>query len=53
MKLSSETDQRRGQGQLVPQFPHLPVFAIFGALLVFNLLFVSFGLRQFRRKAVL
>ena len=38
---------------LVPQFPHLPVPTIFWALIVFNLLFLLFGLRQFRRKAVL
>jgi ABC-2 type transport system permease protein len=38
---------------LVPQFPHLPLALIFGALIIFNLLFVSFGLRQFRRKAIL
>jgi ABC-2 type transport system permease protein len=38
---------------LVPRFPHLPRMAIFTALVVFNLLFLSFGLRQFRRKAVL
>lgn len=38
---------------LVPQFPHLPLSLILGALIVFDLLFLSFGLRQFRRKAVL
>jgi ABC-2 type transport system permease protein len=37
---------------LVPRFPHLPRPGIFAALLVFDLLFLSFGLRQFRRKAV-
>jgi len=38
---------------LVPQFPHLPVPVIFCALILFNLLFLWLGLRQFRRKAVL
>jgi ABC-2 type transport system permease protein len=37
---------------LVPQFPHLPVAAIVGALVVFNAAFLAAGLRQFRRKAV-
>jgi ABC-2 type transport system permease protein len=38
---------------LVPRFPHLPTAGIFGALVFFDLVFLSFGLRQFRRKAVL
>jgi ABC-2 type transport system permease protein len=38
---------------LVPRFPHLPKEWIFSALVVFDVLFLSFGLRQFRRKAVL
>ena len=38
---------------LVPHFPHLPKEWIFSALVVFDVLFLSFGLRQFRRKAVL
>lgn len=37
---------------LVPQFPHLPEWAVFTGLLVFDALFVAFGIRQFRRKAV-
>jgi ABC-2 type transport system permease protein len=37
---------------LVPRFPHLPRSAIYGGLLVFDVLIVAFGLRQFRRKAV-
>jgi ABC-2 type transport system permease protein len=37
---------------LVPQFPHLSIAAILGALAGFNLVFLAFGLRQFRRKAV-
>jgi len=40
------------RGALVPQFPHLASAAVLGALLVFNGLFLAFGLRQFRRKAV-
>jgi ABC-2 type transport system permease protein len=38
---------------LVPRFPHLPRAGIFAALVLFDLLFLSFGLRQFRWKAVL
>ena len=38
---------------LVPQFPHLSLPAILAALTVFAVVFVGFGLRQFRRKAVL
>ena len=37
---------------LVPQFPHLPTLAIVSALLAFDALFLTLGLRQFRRKAV-
>jgi ABC-2 type transport system permease protein len=37
---------------LVPRFPHLPKSAIFGALALFDLAFLSLGLRQFRRKAI-
>jgi ABC-2 type transport system permease protein len=37
---------------LVPRFPHLPKTAIFGALVSFDTIFLAFGLRQFRRKAV-
>jgi ABC-2 type transport system permease protein len=37
---------------LVPQFPHLPVTAVVGALILFNLVFLAVGLRQFRKKAV-
>ena len=37
---------------LVPRFPHLPKSAIYGGLVLFDLLFLAFGLRQFRRKAV-
>ena len=38
---------------LVPQFPHLSLAIILGGLLLFNGIFVTIGLRQFRRKAVL
>lgn len=38
---------------LVPQFAHLPTAAVFGGLVFFDALFVSLGVRQFRRKAVL
>jgi ABC-2 type transport system permease protein len=37
---------------LVPQFPHLSVMAILGALVAFDAVFLTVGLRQFRRKAV-
>jgi ABC-2 type transport system permease protein len=37
---------------LVPQFPHLPGGLILGGLIVFDVLFIVFGLRQFRRKAL-
>jgi len=40
------------RGTLVPQFPHLPVLAVFVALAVFDALFLGIGLRQFHRKAV-
>jgi ABC-2 type transport system permease protein len=40
------------RGTLVPQFPHLPLVAVFLALLIFDGLFLGLGLRQFRRKAV-
>lgn len=37
---------------LVPQFPHLSRYAVVPALLGFDALFITVGLRQFRRKAV-
>ena len=37
---------------LVPQFPHLPQAAILIALVLFNAAFLTFGLRQFKRKAL-
>lgn len=40
------------RASLVPQFPHLPTLAIFGALVSFDLFFLLFGLSRFRRKAV-
>ena len=38
---------------LVPQFPHLPVWGIFLGLLVSVGFFFLFGLRQFRKKAII
>jgi ABC-2 type transport system permease protein len=40
------------RGALVPQFPHLPVIAVFVGLVIFDALLLIVGLRQFRRKAV-
>jgi len=40
------------RGTLVPQFPHLPLLAVFIALLIFDALLLALGLRQFRNKAV-
>jgi ABC-2 type transport system permease protein len=40
------------RGTLVPQFPHLPLLAVFIGLLFFDVLFLFLGLRQFRAKAV-
>ena len=40
------------RGSLVPQFPHLPMVAVFVALLIFDALFLILGLRQFRHKSV-
>ena len=40
------------RGALVPQFPHLPVVVVLIGLVIFDLLFLVVGLRQFRRKAV-
>src|SRR5438876_291490 len=37
---------------LVPQFPHLPLPALIVALVAFDALFLTLGMRQFRRKAV-
>ena len=37
---------------LVPAFPHLPMPAILAALLLFDILMLVLGLRQFRGKAV-
>jgi ABC-2 type transport system permease protein len=37
---------------LVPGFPHLPQAAILICLVLFNATFLSFGLRQFRKRAV-
>jgi ABC-2 type transport system permease protein len=40
------------RGTLVPQFPHLPIAAVLLGLLIFDVLFLLVGLRQFRKKAV-
>ena len=40
------------RGTLVPQFPHLPVMAVLLALLIFDSLLLTIGLRKFRHKAV-
>jgi ABC-2 type transport system permease protein len=37
---------------LVPQFQHLPVLAVLGALLFFDILLLVVGLRQFGKKAI-
>ena len=39
------------RGTLVPQFPHLPVIVVFLGLVIFDVLLLIVGLRQFRRKA--
>jgi ABC-2 type transport system permease protein len=40
------------RGTLVPQFPHLPLPAVLIALTIFDIGFLTAGLRQFHRKAV-
>jgi ABC-2 type transport system permease protein len=40
------------RGTLVPQFPHVPIIAVLLGLLLFDLLFLIIGLRQFRHKSV-
>jgi ABC-2 type transport system permease protein len=40
------------RGALVPQFPHLSFPAVLMALMLFDLLLLGIGLRQFHRKAV-
>jgi len=40
------------RASLVPQFPHLPWPIVLAALAGFDALFLAFGLRQFRRKAI-
>jgi len=37
---------------LAPQFSHLPVAAVLGALLFFDVLLLVVGLQQFEKKAV-
>jgi len=40
------------RGTLVPQFPHLPMIASVAGLLFFDVVLMTFGLRQFHKKAV-
>jgi ABC-2 type transport system permease protein len=40
------------RGTLVPQFPHLPMIAAVAGLLFFDVALMTFGLRQFHKKAV-
>ena len=40
------------RGTLVPQFPHLPMIAAVSGLLFFDIVLLTFGLRQFHKKAV-
>jgi ABC-2 type transport system permease protein len=40
------------RASLVPQFPHLPTLGVIAALLFFDCLLLTFGLRQFEKKAV-
>ena len=40
------------RGTMVPQFPHLSLFAVLGGLLFFNVLLFALGLRWFYGKAV-
>jgi len=40
------------RGTIVPQFQHLPLSAVFVALVFFNILLLSTGLRKFHGKAV-
>ena len=40
------------RASLVPQFPHLPIPAVLVALIVFDILLLTFGLYRFEQKAV-
>ena len=40
------------RGTMVPQFPHLPLWAVLTGLLFFNTLLLTTGLRKFHGKAV-
>lgn len=40
------------RGALVPQFPHLSLWAVLTALAGFNIFLIAIGLRQFHKKAV-
>jgi hypothetical protein len=37
---------------MVPQFPHLPLYAVLAGLVFFNALLLGVGLRKFRGKAI-
>ena len=40
------------RGTLAPQFAHLPIAVVLGALIFFDLLLLVVGLRRFEKKAV-
>jgi hypothetical protein len=40
------------RGALAPQFPHLPLLAVIGALLAFDVALLAIGLNRFHHKAV-
>ena len=40
------------RGTMVPQFPHLPLWAVLAGLVFFNVLLLATGLRNFHGKAV-
>jgi ABC-2 type transport system permease protein len=40
------------RGTLVPQFPHLPMLVVLVGLVLFDMLLLAAGLRQFHKKAV-
>ncbi|MBI1876126.1 MAG: ABC transporter permease, partial [Acidobacteria bacterium] len=40
------------RGALVPHVPHLSMPAVTGSLIGFDTIFVTIGLRQFRKKAL-
>ena len=40
------------RGTVVPNLPHLPLWAVLAALVAFDVLFLAVGLKKFRGKAV-